>query len=116
MSFAYSNIIDRSKNNDREKNKDFNKLILNSNKKKSNQADIDIMINKTSEKIYDVITIDEKKYFIDKQINHILDEEAEIVGIIDNKKFIWLSECDELIKKINKEDDEFKIIYKLNKN
>ena len=37
------------------------------------------MINKTSEKIYDVITINNKKYFIDKQINHILDEEIKVL-------------------------------------
>ncbi len=112
MSFSYNDLINVSKNNDREKNKDFNTLILNSGKKKSNQIDIDLMINKTSEKIYDVITINDKKYFLDKQVSHILDEETNVVGIIDGKKYIWFSECDELSEKLKKDDEEVEKIYK----
>ncbi len=112
MSFSYNDLINISKNNDREKNKDFNRLILNSGKKKSNQNDIDTMMNKTSEKIYDVITLNEKKYFIDKQVCHILDEDTNVVGIIDKNKYIWFSECDDLMEKLKKEDKEVDEIYK----
>ncbi len=106
MSFSYNNIIDRSKNNDnREENKDFNKLILVGNKKKSNQVDVDIMINKTSEKIFDVITLEGKNFFIDKKLSQIWDDDANIVGIIDNNKYIMFSEHDKIFNKIDVDID-----------
>ena len=57
MAYEYNNIINRSKNEDRETNKQFNNDIMTvtSTKKKSSQADIDTMVNKTHEKIFDVI-------------------------------------------------------------
>jgi hypothetical protein len=105
MSFSYNNIIDRSKNNDnREENKDFNKLIMVGSKKKSNQVDVDIMMNKTSEKIFDVITIEDKNFFIDINLSQIWNDDAIIVGIIDDDKFIWFKEQDKLIEEINQKE------------
>lgn len=94
MSFSYNNIIERSNNKDRETNKQFNNKILNdsSTKKKSTQEDIDIMVNKTYEKIFNVIKYKEKNYFLDKYLGTIWDENTEIVGLENNSTYIWFDE------------------------
>lgn len=101
MSFSYDNIIERSNNKDRETNKEFNKKILNdsSTKKKSNQEDIDNMVNKTYEKIFDVIEYNKKNYYLDKNLGTIWDEDLEIVGLINKNQYIWFEEQELLYNK-----------------
>lgn len=112
MSYSYNNIFDKSDNRDREINKEFNKNILNSSiKKKSNQEDIDIMVNKTFEKIFDVIKYKDKNYFLDKKLNTIWDENTNIVGLVDKSKYIWFEEqestCINLIKELEETNKNF---------
>ena len=113
MSFSYNNIIDRTKNKDRESNKNFNiTIILNSNnKKKSSQEDIDCMINKTCGKIFNVITVDEKNYFLDKELSMIWDEDAVLVGLYNNKKYFWFNEFDSILEDIINDNKELNILF-----
>ena len=67
---------------------------------KSTKVEIDDMKDKLTYKIYDVITIDSKNYFLDKQSNLIWDENVEIVGFIKNDVFIFWQELDLLMEKI----------------
>jgi len=101
MSFSYDNIIERSNNKDRETNKEFNNKILSdsSTKKKSTQEDIDNMVNKTYEKIFDVIKYNEKNYYLDKNLGTIWDENTEIVGLINKNQYIWFEEQELLYNK-----------------
>lgn len=112
MSYSFSNIIDRSKNKDRESNKNFNNNIIsiNSNKKKSSQEDIDDMVNKTYEKIFDVIKYKDMIYFCDKNQGLIWDSNSDLCGLVSNKGNIWFEEEDQLEKKILIENKEFKLI------
>ena len=65
MSFSYNLIIDSSKSKDIELNTQMNNIILdaNSNRKKSSQEEIDNMLDKLSNKIFDVIVWDKNNYF-----------------------------------------------------
>jgi hypothetical protein len=109
MSFSYNNIIDRSKNQDRETNKDFNNSIISisSNKKKSSQEDIDLMVNKTYERIFDVIKLNNKNYFLDKNLGLIWNENTDISGIINKNKYIWFENEDLFHEQALLENNEF---------
>ncbi len=112
MAFSYNNIIDRSKNKDRESNKDFNNniILISSNKKKSSQEDIDNMVNKTNEKIFDVIRHDNNMYFCDKNQGLIWNLETEVCGIITKNRNIWFEEEAKLEKQYLMDNKEFKQI------
>lgn len=102
MSFSYNTIIDNKKSKDVENNKKFNKIILNANinKKKSSKEDIEIMKNKCSNKIFDVIKINEQMYFYDKELNYLWDEDVNLVGIKDNNTIILWSDIDLIINQM----------------
>lgn len=114
MAYEYNNVINRSKNEDRETNKQFNNNIMTvtSTKKKSSQADIDIMVNKTYEKIFDVIKYNDKNYFLDKELGLILNGENNISGLYSKNKNIWLDEENKLQEQIQIENKEFENIIK----
>ncbi len=110
MSFSYNNIINKSDGAQAEINDKRNKKILNDNsgKKKTSQDDIDQMMDKKVDKIFDVITISGVKYFLDKEMNHIWDEETNLVGIIKSKKeLIFFSDEEKKNIEFEKEDIEF---------
>jgi hypothetical protein len=110
MSFSYNTIIDNTKSKDVEKNKNFNIIILNANstKKKSSQEDIDIMKNKCSNKIFDVIKLDEKMYFYDKELNYLWDEDVNLVGIKHNNLVILWSDIDLIMNQMHNDLYEIK--------
>jgi hypothetical protein len=74
-------------------------MTVTSTKKKSSQADIDTMVNKTHEKIFDVIKYNEKNYYLDKNLGTIWDENTEIVGLINKNQYIWFEEQELLYNK-----------------
>ena len=67
---------------------------------KSTKVEIDDMKDKLTYKIYDVITIKGKNYFLDKQSNLIWDENVEIVGFIKNNVYILWEDLDCLMEQI----------------
>ncbi len=113
MSYSYNNnAINNSRNKDRESNKDFNNKIMlkTSTKKKSSQEDIDDMVNKTYDKIFDVIKNGETLYFLDKSLGLIWNEQTEIVGLVNKGTKIWFNEEDKLFIKFEQDNTEFKQI------
>lgn len=114
MSFSYSLIIDNSKNKDVELNNKFNDIILdaNSGRKKSSQEDINNMMEKLVNKIFDVIVINKCNYFLDKDLNLVWDENTNIVGFlnptaINTDKYIFYKEIDKVMEQMNFEEIEF---------
>lgn len=114
MSFSYSLIIDNSKNKDVESNNKFNDIILdaNSGRKKSSQEDINNMMEKLVNKIFDVIVINKCNYFLDKDLNLIWDENTNIVGFLNPTaisldKYIFYKEIDKIMNQMDLEEIEF---------
>ncbi len=120
MSFTYNLIIDGSKNKDIEINNRMNNIILdaNSTRKKSSQEDIDNMLDKLSNKIFDVIVCDKNNYFWDKELNLIWDENTNIVGfvnlstIISEQKYIFWRDIDNIISQVNIDEIEYNQLIK----
>ncbi len=122
MSFSYNIIIDNSKNKDVQLNIKMNDIILdaNSGRKKSSQEDIDNMMEKLLNKIFDVVEINKVNYFLDKELNSILDENTNIVGFInmsssvsaeksdlDKNKYIFYADVDKVINQMKMDEIEF---------
>ncbi len=114
MSFSYNLIIDNSKNKDLELNNKFNNIILdaNSNRKKNSQEDIQNMMDKLVNKIFDVMVINKTNYFLDKDLNLIWDENTKIVGFINlndttKEKYVFYNDVDKIIKQMELDDIEF---------
>ena len=120
MSFSYNLIIDGSKNKDIELNNRMNNIILdaNSNKKKSSQEEIDNMLDKLSNKIFDVIIHNKINYFWDKELNLIWDENTNIVGFvnlstkINDEKYIFWRDIDNIISQMNIDEIEYNQLIK----
>jgi septum formation inhibitor-activating ATPase MinD len=112
MSFSYNNVIDHSKNEDIEKNKKFNTIIYNANnkKKKSSQEEINNMMNKLSNKIFDVIIINNEIYFFDKESKYIWNNDIELVGIKSNNELYLWSDIDYIFNIINEDNTKIKNI------
>jgi hypothetical protein len=53
-------------------------------KKKVNQTDINTMNSKLAYKIFDLLIIDNDKFYIDRKMNLIWDKNKDVAGIIDN--------------------------------
>ena len=87
-------------------------MTVTSTKKKSSQEDIDTMVNKTHEKIYDVIKYNNKNYFLDKELGLILNEENNISGLFSKNKNIWFEEENILQEQLLIENKEFEDIIK----
>lgn len=62
------------------------------------------------EKVFDVLDKDGKSYFLDRELNLIWDEDTNVVGIIDNKKYIFLEDEQKIMNKIIEEN---KIVKKI---
>jgi hypothetical protein len=52
-------------------------------KKKVNQTDINKMNSKLAYKIFDLIIINNEKFYIDRKMNLIWDKNKDVAGIID---------------------------------
>ncbi len=120
MSFSYNLIIDSSKSKDIELNTQMNNIILdaNSNRKKSSQEEIDNMLDKLSNKIFDVIVCDKKNYFWDKELNLIWDENTNIIGFVnlsakvDESKYVFWRDIDNIIGQMNLDEIEYNQLIK----
>ncbi len=120
MSFSYNLIIDSSKSKDIELNTQMNNIILdaNSNRKKSSQEEIDNMLDKLSNKIFDVIVCDKKNYFWDKELNLIWDENTNIIGFVnlsakvDETKYVFWRDIDNIIGQMNLDEIEYNQLIK----
>ena len=55
-------------------------------KKKPSQNEIDIYYDNLPCKIFDLHIINNKKYYIDKDLNIIWDSSLDVVGVFKNKK------------------------------
>ena len=53
-------------------------------KKKVNQTDINTMNSKLAYKIFDLLIIDNDKFYIYRKMNLIWDKNKDVAGIIDN--------------------------------
>ncbi len=60
-------------------------------KKKVNQTDINKMNSKLAYKIFDLLVINNEKFYIDKKMNLIWDKNKNVAGVIDknNEKYFF---------------------------
>ena len=68
------------------------------------------MVNKTYERIFDVIQLNNKNYFLDKNIGLIWNEETDLSGIINKNKYIWFDNENIFHEQALLENIEFKDI------
>ena len=66
-------------------------------KKKANKEQIDTVKSSLKHKIFDIMKINEKNYYLDKEFNLIWDEKKEVVGIINNINGVFFAEIDKII-------------------
>lgn len=66
---------------------------------------------KLSEKIFDVLLINEIEYYYDTDFNLLLDKNVEPIGFKDNNKFIFYSESNDTNNQIKEDNREVKLIY-----
>ena len=78
-------------------------LIINNMKKKANKEQIDTLKSSLYYKIFDILKVNEETFYLDKEFNLIWDEKKEVVGIINNKQYIFFNEIDKIMDSINKE-------------
>lgn len=72
-------------------------------KKKANKEQIDTLKSSLYYKIFDILKLNEENFYLDKELNLIWDEKKEVVGIINNKQYIFFNEIDKIMDSINKE-------------
>ena len=72
-------------------------------KKKANKEQIDTLKSSLYYKIFDILKVNEETFYLDKEFNLIWDEKKEVVGIINNKQYIFFNEIDKIMDSINKE-------------
>lgn len=61
-------------------------------KKVVNVEDIDELKIKSERKIFDVLRIENKTFFLDRDFNLIWDSDAELAGVINNNKYIFFDD------------------------
>jgi len=66
---------------------------------------------KLSEKIFDVLQINETEYYYDTNFNLLLDANVEPVGFKHDKKFIFYSDINDIINQIKLDDEKVKLMY-----
>lgn len=72
-------------------------------KKKANKEQIDTLKSSLYYKIFDILNIDDKIYYLDREFNLIWDELQDVIGIINKTEYIFFSYYDEIINSIEKE-------------
>jgi hypothetical protein len=85
--------------------KEYHEYIIELNNKKKEDAKKIKM--RLSDKIFDVLEKDGENYFLDKELNLIWDENTNVVGIINDKKYIFLKDEKAMINNIL--DDNIKV-------
>lgn len=83
------------------------KSVAKITKKKPNQEDIDSVKHCLYHKIFDVKTINNNDYYIDKTYDTIWDDEKNIVGIINKNELYFFKDIDTLIDIIKMEEKEY---------
>jgi len=60
-------------------------------KKKVNQTDINKMNSKLAYKIFDLLIINNQKFYIDRKMNLIWDKNKDVAGVVDknNEKYFF---------------------------
>ena len=76
------------------------------------EKDVQNMIGKLSNKIFDVITINGIEYFLDNDFKLLWDSSTDIVGFFKNNKYIFWNDVDMIIKQIKLDDIEVQKIMK----
>lgn len=72
-------------------------------KKKANKDEIDSVKSSLYYKIFDILLIKGKKYYLDKEFNLIWDDQKDLVGIINKEKYYFFEDFDILINLIKNE-------------
>jgi hypothetical protein len=72
-------------------------------KKKADKEQIDTLKSSLYYKIFDILNIDDKIYYLDREFNLIWDELQDVIGIINKTEYIFFSYYDEIINSIEKE-------------
>ena len=69
-------------------------------KKKVNQTDINKMNSKLAYKIFDLLIINNEKFYIDRKMNLIWDKNKDVAGIIDKNNETYFFDDFSFIKDI----------------
>ncbi len=69
-------------------------------KKKPTQSQIDEFKYKLEYKIFDIEEINNSIFYMDRNWNVIWDDNINIVGFIQNNKYVFFSEIDEIINSL----------------
>jgi len=80
-------------------------------KKKANKEQIDTLKSSLYYKIFDILKLNDKIYYLDRDFNLIWDELQDVVGIIDKKIYVFFSDDDKRIDSIKKETIVENIFY-----
>jgi hypothetical protein len=72
-------------------------------KKKANKEQIDTLKSSLYYKIFDILNIGDKVYYLDREFNLIWDHLQDVIGIINKTEYIFFSNYDALINSIEKE-------------
>jgi hypothetical protein len=78
--------------------KEYHEYIIELNNKRKEDAKKFKL--RLSDKIFDVLEKDGESYFLDRELNLIWDENTNVVGIINDKKYIFLKDEKAMIKNI----------------
>lgn len=65
-------------------------------KKKPSQTEIDTFYDKLACKVFDIYEFENKKYYLDRDLNLIWDTELEAVGIINKNKYVFFQKQNEI--------------------
>lgn len=68
--------------------------------KKSSEEDINNMIGRLNKKIFDIHTLNNKTYYLDRELNLIWDDNLHVCGLILNSNLIFWSIIDNIIDAI----------------
>jgi hypothetical protein len=56
-------------------------------------------------KIYNIINLNDNLYFIDQELKLIWDTNTDVVGIINNNKYVFFDYIDKIIENIKQENN-----------
>jgi len=69
----------------------------------------EIKTNHINKKIFNIIVIDDKLYYIDQDLNVILDSNVEVVGIYNKNNYIFFDKIDKIINDITQTNQNEKL-------
>ncbi len=74
-------------------------------KKTFNKEQIDSVKSSLYYKIFDILKKNKQIYYLDRDYNLIWDEHKEVVGLIDDKDYLFFSDIENIIKITDNEMD-----------